>query len=213
MLLQSEIFRTKDELGFNQLLIGAEPYVGTSQLFEQVIQVYTAPTPNSTSTTLIVQQLGPTITQVTLADATGFNVGDNVAVDTDARYEQARIEQISGNNLILQLTDAHGDATYTSQYMVAVEGGEMIIREKLRMIALVKIQIKNQMKRSGVQKVDEVTWFPGKSGTGGGWDGLLAQLKFWRDELAHSLGVTNLRDIDGSSFGGGSGLDTGVVLY
>ncbi len=211
MLQTAELFRIKDELGYNSLKIGATPYIGTSQLFEQVIQIYMSAGPSSTSTTVTQQQRGPTLTQIVLADTTGFLANDNVAVDIDARYEQARIESISGNVLTLQLFQAHGDVSGSS-YFVSVEGGEMLVREKLRGIAIVKARILKATNQAGLQQADEIKWYPGKSGTGGPLDGLFTLLAFWRDELAHTLGVTNLRTIDGSG-AGSSGQSSVPVLY
>lgn len=210
MLLASELVRVKIELGYNALLIGAEPYIGTSQLFEQVIAQYMSAGASSTSTTLCAQMLGPTIQQITLASALNFNVGDKVAVDVDARYEQARIEQITGNVLTLQLYQAHSDAANSSSYFVSVEGGEFVVREVLREIAAVKASISKSRVQAGLQQADEIHWYPGKSGVGGPIDGLMGLLHYWRDELAHTLGVMNLRDSDGSS---GSGQSTVPALY
>ncbi len=210
-LLASELVRVKTELGWNALLIGAEPFIGTSQLFEQVVQTYMSFGPSSTSTTVTQQQLGPTITQITLVSAAGFNVNDKVAVDVDARYEQARIESISGNMLTLQLFQAHGDIGGSS-YFVSVEGGEFVVRENLREIANVKARISKAVVQAGLKQADEVQWYPGKSGMGGPLDGLYSLLNFWRDELAHTLGVPNLRMLDGSG-AGSSGQSSTPVLY
>ena len=209
-LLASEILRAKVELGYNVLAIGAEPYIGTSQLFEQVIAQYMTAGPSSTSTTVCAQMLGPTIQQITLASVVNFNVGDKVAVDVDARYEQARIEQIAGNVLTLQLYQAHSDATNGSSYFVSVEGGEFVVREVLREIAAVKASISKSRVQAGLQQADEIHWYPGKSGVGGPIDGLMGLLAYWRGELAHTLGVMNLRNIDGTS---GAGQSTVPVLY
>ena len=53
-LLTSEITRIKYELGFNVLSLGAEPYIGITQLFENVIQPYTLSGASTTSATAIV---------------------------------------------------------------------------------------------------------------------------------------------------------------
>lgn len=208
-LLQSEIRRIRDELGYNVLNAGAEPYISTSAIFDQVIAQYMQAGAATTSTTLVAAQRSPTLVQLTLASPTGFVAGTNVAVDVDFRYEQARIEQVAGSVITVQLTLAHGDSGGSS-YSVTEEGGEMIVREKLREIANIKKRLSKASTQAGLKEADEVQWYEGKQGLGGPLAGLFALLSFWRDELAHTLGVVNLRSVDGSGTGGTASVP---VLY
>lgn len=210
MLLESEVKRCRDELGYNVLAIGAEPYITTSAVFNQVIKLYTIGSAQSTSVSLITAappRVGPQLTTITLVDATGFFTGDNVAVDIDARYEQGRIEQITGNVITLQLAQAHGDVGGAS-YPVTQEGAEMIVREKLRNIAYVKSRILKATTQAGLKQADEIQWYEGKQGLGGPIAGQMALLDFWREELASTLGVQNLRALRGAAGG-----NTSPVLY
>ncbi len=187
-LLTSELRRIRDELGYNVLQAGAEPYIQTQAVFDQVIALYMQAGAASTSMTVVTAATSPTLVSLTLASATGFTAGDNVAVDVDSRYEQARIESVSGSTIALLLSLAH-----SGTYAVSVEGGEMIVREKLREIARVREAISTAVDVAGLKRADEVEWYPGRSGGGAQLQGLQSLLSFWRDELASTLGVVNLR--------------------
>ena len=53
-LTSAEVRRIRYELGYNVLAVGAEPYVGVTQLFEQVIQPYLTAGASTTSSTAVV---------------------------------------------------------------------------------------------------------------------------------------------------------------
>ena len=61
-LLTSELMRIRAELGYNALGVGAEPYVGITAVFDQIVKVYL----NAGATTT-------SATAVTAADATASN--------------------------------------------------------------------------------------------------------------------------------------------
>ncbi len=52
-LLDSEIARIKAELGYNLLTTGAVPYIGVTQVFEQVIQQNVLAGAKTTSATVV----------------------------------------------------------------------------------------------------------------------------------------------------------------
>jgi hypothetical protein len=198
-LLTSELRRIREELGYNVLDAGAEPYLGVHAVFDQVIAVYMQGGASTTSSTSVTAATTATPVTLTLASATGFTAGDNVAIDVDDRYEQARVQAVSGSTITVLLNLAH-----TGTYPVTVEGGEMIVREILREIAKVKARIGQILTIAGLKRADEVEWYPASKGQGP-FAELIKLLSFWRDELASALGVVNLRR---ARMGGGA-----PVLY
>lgn len=186
-LLTSELRRIREELGYNVLNAGAEPYISVYAVFDQVIAVYMQGGASTTSSTTVTAASTATPVTLTLASATGFTAGDKVAIDVDDRYEQAHVQAVSGSTITVLLSLAH-----SGTYPVTVEGGEMIVREILREIAKVKGKISNAASTAGLKRADEVEWYPGKKGNGP-FDALMRMLDFWRDELATTLGVQNLR--------------------
>lgn len=191
-LLSSEVWRVKAELGYNLLNIGAEPYIGVTSLFEQVIKPYLSSGAITTSSTVVTAQDGPTAVTLTLASAIGFSQFDRVIVDVDANQEAASVRAISGNNITVLLSGAH-----SGTYPVTVEGGEGIVRETLSRIQSVKTQMAATLGEGQLKKVDEVEFYQSpmavSASLGGGIFGMLAaQLAFWRDELASILGIQSM---------------------
>jgi hypothetical protein len=186
-LLESELRRIREELGYNVLDAGAEPYISVYAVFDQVIAVYMQGGASTTSSTTVVAASTATPVTLTLASATGFASGDKVAIDVDDRYEQAHVQAVSGSTITVLLQLAH-----TGTYPVTVEGGEMIVREILREIAKVKARIGQILSIAGLKRADEVEWYPA-SKSQGPFAELTKMLAFWRDELASALGVQNLR--------------------
>ena len=90
-LLTSEIQRIKFELGYNVLAVGAEPYVGVTQLFEQVIAPYTQGGAATTSATAVPAASAPPPVALTLTDATGFHAGDAVVIGNCVRVSRAMV--------------------------------------------------------------------------------------------------------------------------
>src|SRR4051812_9427284 len=99
MLTTGEITRIKSELGFNVLSLGAEPYVGVTQYFEQIaIPNLQAGAVTTSSTAVTAVADGSTATPVTLtvASATGIAMFDRVIVDVDDAIEMATVRAVSG---------------------------------------------------------------------------------------------------------------------
>lgn len=187
-LLESEIKRIKYELGYNVLLVGAEPWVGVSQLFEQVVGPYThagASTTSSTPVTAVAAGSGAALASLTLADADGFHALDRVVVDVDDYQEAATVRGVSGSVVTLFLSKAH-----SGTYPVTVEGGESLVREVLSRIRAASSALGDGgAAAAGVKQVDEIEFFGNQTRR----VELEALRSMWRDELAMLLGVPNLR--------------------
>ncbi len=185
-LTDAEIFRCKAELGYNLLEIGAVPYVGITQLFEQVIQPYLATGTNTTSSTSVTAASTATPATLVLASGTGFTAGARVVVDVDDREEVVTAQNVSGNNLTALFKLAH-----SGTYPVILEGGESIVRELLRRIRTVQTQITAATSTAGLKKLDVIEWYGDSAGTT--QTAMLNKLLMgWRDQLAAALGVANL---------------------
>jgi hypothetical protein len=155
-LLTSEIRRIKYELGYNVLNVGAEPYVGVSALFEQVVQVYLTAGATTTSSTAVTAATAVTPVAITLTSATGVTAGDALVIDVDERQERATIQSLSGAIATVGLTLAH-----SGTYPVTVEGGEAIVRTILRRLVALEERRERSLGRAGIKKVDEVEFFEG----------------------------------------------------
>lgn len=198
-LLASEVARLKYELGFNVLSVGAEPYIGVSVLFEQVIAPYLTGGASTTSSTTVAAADVPTITTLVLASAVGIAVGDALIVDVDSFQERATVRSLSGVNASVALMKAH-----SGSYPVTVEGPEAIIRAILRKLQAIgglgssDGSLDDAVDAAGVKKVDEIEFF--------GADGGISRMRqvkemreYWRDELAAALGIERLNGSSGGS--------------
>lgn len=173
--------RIRYELGYPILTVGAEPYIGWVSLFTQVIQPYVSAGASTTSSTAVTAATTPTPVTLTLTSGTGFNAGDRVVIDVDARQEIVTAQAVSGASLTVLLSLAH-----SGSYPVTVEGGETIVRELLRRIRETKDELGQTFGEGSIRKVDEIEFFQ----SGGTLFGNLGtQLMFWREELAAALGM------------------------
>ncbi len=186
-LLQSELLRCRSELGYNVLSAGAEPYIGVTAIFDQVIATYLNAGATTTSATAVVAATTPTLVTLTLTDATDFDAGTAIVLDVDARQERATIESVTGSTVSLLLTGKH-----TGTYPVTVEGGETMVRETLNRILGVKAQIETMASTAGLKRAEDIEWYQSKRGGSSALDDLKALLMHWRDELASILGVCNM---------------------
>jgi len=190
-LTAAEVARLKAELGYNVLAVGAEPYIGITRLFENVIQEYVTSGTETTSTTPVSAATSPTPVALTLASATGITAGATVIIDVDSRQEQATVQAISGASMTVQLMKAH-----SGTYPVVLEGPESIIREylmKLRALTAPGGTYDKSLSRAGIKRVDEIEFFGDAMGASGRKD-IAALQRHYRNELASILGVPNLRD-------------------
>lgn len=183
-LLTSEIERCKAELGYP--LIGqANPYIGITLLFEQIVQPYLSSGATTTSATAVTPASPVTPTTITLASGTGFATFNRVVVDVDARQEIVTASLVSGVLLTALFTKTH-----SGTYPVTVEGGESMVREKLGEIVAVRAQ-RAKAKGRGALKAfvgDMEFYDTGKSS----FETTSVELNGLRDELAALLGVENL---------------------
>ena len=185
-LTDGEIAAIKRELGYNLLEIGAVPYIGITQLFEQVIQPYLATGTNTTSITTVTASTTATPATLTLASATGFTALARVIVDVDDREEVVTVQNVSGSTITALFKLAH-----TGTYPVILEGGESIVRDILRQIRGVQKQITSATSTAGLKRVDVIEFY-GDSVTTSQTSMLQKLLMHWRDQLAAALGVANL---------------------
>ncbi len=184
-LTDAEIWRCKAELGFNLLETGAEPYIGTTAVFNQVIQLYMSAGAATTSSTAVTAATTPTPVTLSLASGTGFSAFDRVAIDVDERQEIPTVQSVSGNNIVVLLMKAH-----TGTYPVTVEAGESIVREILTKIRAVKSRMSTTFGTGSLKKVDELEWY--QSGTQTQFGNLGSEIDYWRNELSAALGVPSM---------------------
>ena len=193
-LSTSEIQRIKAELGWNLLSTGAEPYIGTAMVFEQVIAVYLTAGAATTSATTVAAADAPTSRAITLTSVTGFAEGNRIWLDVDDRGESATIQSLVGAVATVVLSKPH-----SGTYPVYVDGGESIVRELLSRIKAVKDELGGIFGEGAIKKVDEVEFYQ----TGMTSFGSTARaLMFWRDELASALGNITLNRWRSRSGGG-----------
>jgi enamine deaminase RidA (YjgF/YER057c/UK114 family) len=184
-LTQSELDRIKAELGYNVLDVGALPYIGHSELFDQVIQPYLATGTNTTSSTTVTAATTATPATLTLASASGFTSLARVVVDVDDREEIVTVQAVSGSTITALFKLAH-----SGTYPVIVEGAESIVRDILRQIRGVHKQITASVSTAGLKRVDVIEFY-GASVTTSQTAMLKNLLMHWRDYLASVLGVPN----------------------
>jgi hypothetical protein len=184
-LSDAEIWRCKQELGFNLLTVGAEPYIGVTAIFNQVIQVYLGTSAATTSTTAVVAAEAPTVVSLTLASVTGFSAGIRAVIDVDDAQETATVRSVTGSVISVFLSKAHA-----AGYPVSVEGPETIVRELLNNIRKVKAEMADTFGIGSLKQVDEIQFYQ----TGGGalFGNLGAQLCAWREELAAAFGIRSM---------------------
>ena len=188
-LLTSELDRIRHEMGYNLLRVGAEPWVGISSLFDNVIAPYTRSGALTTSSSEVAGPLypgaPPTQSVIKLTDPTGFNSGDRIIVDVDDAQEALTVQGMTGPLLLGMFSKAHNRT-----YSVTVEGGESIIREILVNIRNVKAKMADSYGTGALKQVDEISFYEAQGQT---YFGLLGgQLCFWRDELASALGIRSM---------------------
>lgn len=185
-LTDGELIRIRAELGYNLLGIGAVPYIGVTQLFEQVIQPYLTGGASTTSATAVTAATTATPATLVLASGTGFVSGARIVVDVDDREEIVTAQNVSGTSLTALFKLAH-----SGTYPVIVEGGESIVRGILRQIRGVQSQIGKATSTAGIQQVDVIHFFGASQATTQAAQ-LKGLLNYWRDQLAAELGVRNL---------------------
>ena len=196
-LLDSELNRIRYELGYPLLTTGAEPWIGIASAFDNVIQPYLRAGATTTSATAVTAASTATPVTITLTSGTGFNTGDTVVIDVDARQEIATAQLVSGASLTVLLTKAH-----TGTYPVTVQGGETIIRDILKKLVNCADKLESAATKAGIKRVDEIEFF-GDSRLDTVFVGLKSQREYWRDELAQALGIARLNAGYSGSGGGG----------
>lgn len=193
-LLDSEVAAIKAALGYNVLSIGAEPYADVRAYFTQVMQPYLSGGATTSSSTAVTAATSPTPVVLTLADATGFALGDTVIVDVDSLQESATVRAVSGSTVTVLLSKAH-----SLTYPVTVEGPETLVRAYLRKLRSLSVSggaFDGVADTAGIKKVDEIEFFGGAGG-GSTLRDLRRLQNHYRDELAALLGIPNMHGMSG----------------
>ena len=197
-----DLQRIKAELGFNQLTVGAEPYVSITRYFEQIVVPFLNAGTLTTSATVVpavAPNTAPVAVSLTLATVVGVNMLDRLIIDVDLAQEQATVQSITGSTVVVSLAKGHGSA---GAYPVSVEGGEALVRLYLQRCRSIAQRIEAFGPRAGVKKADEVEFFGGAARSGkepSGFKTLSDMQQYFRGELCMLLfGVGNI-----ASFGGG----------
>jgi hypothetical protein len=211
VLLTSELQRTMFELGYSGLTLSALPYAfdGVTQIFLQVLQPYIQQGNLTTSSTLVGGSSNPTLTTIVVpsisssptSGPTTMLPGDTLIVDQDIYQERSHIQTISGAgpySITCLLQNPH-----QGTYPVTVEGGESIVRDRLRDCISVQQQLSGIAGRLGVKKADEVEFFATTNKQKGTRGELIELQSYFRDELGVVCGLENLRKRRPSASGGG----------
>jgi hypothetical protein len=188
-LTTAEISRLKFELGYTILTTGAEPYIGITNLFDQIVAPNLPAGAATTSATAVTASATPAVVTIVLASATGFATGALVWVGADDNLESATIQNLSGTNMTVALSKAH-----SGTYPVYVDSGEGIVREILNKIKAVKSRLSAAVVSGAgsLKKIDEIEWHPATSAGTTVFANISNELMYWRDELASALGVVNM---------------------
>lgn len=208
-LTDSEVQRIRFELGYPNLDTAAEPYIGITAYFEQILKPYLLAGASTTSSTPVTATDSPTPQSLVLGSVDGMAVGNVIVIDVDARQERATIQNISSSSVTVQLLLAH-----TGTYPVTIEGGESLIRDILKELRLLTSGMNGASSayssfrsRAGIKAiVGEVEFFGGGNTLASQGIDPLTQInqlrEFWRDELANALGIRRLNGKNAQ--GGGS---------
>lgn len=181
-LTPGELDRCRAELGYNLLSVGAEPYVGVSALFSQVVAPFLREGADTTSATAVTAVTAGAFVTLTVASATGIVLHERVAVDVDDYLEMATVRSVSGTSVGVILKKAHAGT-----YPVTVDGGLQKVRECLAAIFKVHQNISELEGTGALKQVDEIQWYDtkGKSHL----QLLNDQLEHWRNQLSAAFNV------------------------
>lgn len=179
-LTTGELDRIKVELGFNVLNTAAQPYVGVTLLFDQVVQLYLREGLDTTTSTAVSAAPSGAAVSLTLANATGVTLHSRVAVDVDDFLEMATIRAIAGNVVTVILRKAHAGS-----YTVTLDGGLQQVRECLAALYTTQQLISELDGTGAIKAVDEVHFFDSRGRSR--LELLEEQQRHWRIKLATCL--------------------------
>jgi hypothetical protein len=203
-LTQGEVQAIKFELGFNQLTVGAEPYVGITRYFEQIVlpNLYSGSFA-SCSTSVAASPITPAAVSLVLSPGVaGFSVMDHVFIDVDTAQEWVTIQGVNSgsSSITVQLSKAHGAGGFA--YPVEVESGQGLVRQYLTYLRKIRDRIHRFGARAGVKKADELEFFGGSHGRASEASGFvtLEQMQeYFRTQLCMLLfGVGNIQQLGGA---------------
>lgn len=182
-LTADEMGRIKYELNDAVLSYNALPWIGIRVVWD-VIQtsVESSSTPATSSSTAITAA-GPVT--ITVASATGLNVGTRVQLDCDGQRETCSVRNVAGNVLSLVARKLH-----SGTYPVEIESPLTIVRGCVAdLSALEQVNSLASFESLGLRRVDEIEWDEKGSGYWVDW-----ARNNLRRALARALGVEYIFD-------------------
>lgn len=182
-LTADEMGRIKYELNDAVLSYNALPWIGIRVVWD-VIQtsVESSITPATSSSTAITAA-GPVT--ITVASATGLNVGTRVQLDCDGQRETCSVRNVAGNVLSLVARKIH-----SGTYPVEIESPLTIVRGCVAdLSALEQVNSLASFESLGLRRVDEIEWDEKGSGYWVDW-----ARNNLRRSLARALGVEYIFD-------------------
>lgn len=181
-LTAGELARVKAELGYNVLTVGAEPWIGVSAMFSQVIQPYLGEGNDTTSSTPVSADPAGGFVTLSVASATGIALHERIAVDVDDYLEMATVRSVSGTSVGVILKKMH-----VGTYPVTVDSGLIQVRECLAALYETHQKIKELEGTGAIKSVDEIHFHEAKGRTH--LQLLNEKLEHHRNELRARLGV------------------------
>lgn len=182
-LTADEMGRIKYELNDAVLSYNALPWIGIRVVWD-VIQtsVESSSTPATSSSTAITAA-GPVT--ITVASATGLNVGTRVQLDCDGQRETCSVRNVAGTVLSLVARKLH-----SGTYPVEIESPLTIVRGCVAdLAALEQVNSLASFESLGLRRVDEIEWDERGSGYWVDW-----ARNNLRRSLARALGVEYIFD-------------------
>lgn len=184
-LLDSELDRIRAELGHNLLNVGAEPYIGITAVFSQIIQRYMREGLDATTSTTVG---APGYANLVLDDVTGISVMSRVALDVDEQFEMVTVRAINTGTKTISVI---AKKAHQGTYPVTLDGGLQIIRECLSALADLQDKMAATRGHGSLKAVDEVEFYDTRGKTQ--FAVYLEQAEHWRDRLARHCGVARIR--------------------
>jgi hypothetical protein len=188
-ILDSELDRIRAELGHNLLNVGAEPYIGVTAVFSQIVQRYLREGLDCTSSTTANT---PGYVTLTLDSVTGISVMSRVAIDVDEQFEMVTVRAV---NDVAKTISVITKKKHPGTYPVTIDGGLQIVRECLAALVDIQTKLVDTRGHGTLKAVDEVEFYDTRGKTQ--FQAYLDQAEHWRDRLARHLGLSRIK------FGGG----------
>jgi hypothetical protein len=184
-LSNSELNEIREQLGYNVLTIGAEPYVWHVRIFD-IIQAYvTSDATAATSSSTAVTASGPA--SLTLALITGISAGTRLMIDADESAEVVTCRSVSGSTISVICQNTH-----SGTYPVEIVSAATQVRMKLWQLRRMQRLVDTGADSAGIKRADEVEFFGDNTFQNSRTGHLLEQQKRHRLELAALVGLSTL---------------------